>query len=149
MSTDRLPPAKQTRITPAETYLEQKVTASGNAIAWTVIQGRPQRMLLGGQLSERDSKKFRQLVDEWRRETFFSSSLTNNLSHPAYLTIMAMGQKGLPLILQELEKHGGQWTTALRYIVDRDEYPDKPEDVGKPRELKEAWLAWGRQNNFL
>jgi hypothetical protein len=93
--------------------------------------------------------RFQRLANRWREETFFSSSVTNNLAHPDFLAIMAMGEKALPLILKELQDHGGQWTTALRYIVDRDDYPDKPEDVGKPRELKEAWLAWGRRNNYL
>jgi hypothetical protein len=96
-----------------------------------------------------DCRRFQQLADQWREETFFSSSITENLSHPAYLTIMAMGEKALPLILQELEERGGQWTTALRYIVNLEDYPDKPSDEGKPRELKEAWLAWGRRNDFL
>jgi hypothetical protein len=62
---------------------------------------------------------------------------------------MAMGEKAVPLILQELQDRGGQWNMALRYIVDGEQYPDKPNDVGKPKELKEAWLAWGRQNNYL
>lgn len=96
-----------------------------------------------------DRQKFRRLANRWREETFFSSSITNNLFHPAYLKMMAMGEKALPLILHELEERGGQWIMALRHIVDEDEYPDKPNDVGKPKELKEAWLEWGRRNDYL
>ena len=94
-------------------------------------------------------ERFQRLADRWREETFYSSSITDNLAHPDYLTVMAMGERALPLILQELQERGGQWTTALRYIVDRDDYPDKPDDIGRPKELKEAWLAWGRRNNYL
>jgi len=96
-----------------------------------------------------DVARFQRLAEQWREETFLSSSITANLAHPAYLTVMAMGEKALPLILRELESRGGQWTTALRYIVNQDDYPDKPADIGKPRELKEAWLTWGRRNRLL
>jgi len=105
------------------------------------------RDLLAPTTNER--QKFRRLADRWREETFFSSSITNNLFHPAYLKITAMGEKALPLILRELEERGGQWFMALRNIVDEDEYPDKPNDIGKPKELKEAWLEWGHRNDYL
>src|SRR6185369_6317512 len=99
--------------------------------------------------TQRDEQKFQRLAHRWREETFVSSSITEILAHPDYLTVMAMGEKALPLILRELDQRGGMWTTALRYIVDRDVYPDKPQEMGKPRELTEAWLAWGRRNRLL
>ena len=50
---------------------------------------------------ERD---FHKLAEQWHVETRFHSSLSKKFMHPAYQTIMAMGDKALPLILTELQK---------------------------------------------
>lgn len=151
-----LPPSTEpitSRVTVAGTQHQEQVTTSqgSHLLVYASYGGAPylvsRRDLLAPTVKERG--KFRRLADQWREETFFSSSITDNLFHPAYLTIMAMGEKVVPLILRELADRGGQWITALRYIIDSEEYPDKPKDIGKPKELKEAWLEWGRQNDYL
>lgn len=149
-----LPPPQlplRDRVTVADTYQEQRVTPPSHldygSLTVTLVSG--DNLVNSTAVAPRVQARFRRLVDLWRDETFFSSSVTNNLYHPAYLKIMAMGERVLPLILRELEDRGGQWFMALRHIVDEREYPDKPNDIGKPKELKEAWLEWGRQNNYL
>jgi hypothetical protein len=99
--------------------------------------------------SAADEQKFHRLADRWRKETFFSSSITNNLTHPDYLRIMAMGERAIPLILRELEERGGHWFMALRYIVDENDNPVPPEHNGKIKLMTEDWLEWGRRNRYL
>ena len=152
MSTDTAQANPVMKVTPTTAEHRQAVTASTAPLLVIDRQGGQPYLMPRSDLNKptpQDEKRFRRLADECRRQTFFSSSITDNLYHPAYLTIIAMGEKGLSLILQELEARGGQWATALRYIVDREVYPDKPDDIGKPKELKEAWLEWGRRNNYL
>jgi uncharacterized protein YcaQ len=91
--------------------------------------------------------KFRMLADQWRKETMFVSSTTQKLFHPTYLKIIGMGWSAVPLILRELEQHGGHWFLALRSITDED--PVKPEDAGQIKKMAEAWLEWGKQNHYL
>src|SRR5688572_27742091 len=130
------------QVTPVASELRQAVTVSTGPLLIIDTRGGQPYLMSRSDLhrpTQRDEKRFQALVDQWRKEVFFSSSITDNLYHPAYLTIMAMGEKGISLILRELQERGGQWTTALRYIVDREAFPDKPEDAGKPKQLKEAW----------
>jgi hypothetical protein len=65
----------------------------------------------------------------------------------AHLAILAMGKPALPLILDELEQNGGHWFLALRLIAETDPVP--PEHAGKVKLMREDWLAWGRQKDFL
>jgi hypothetical protein len=92
-------------------------------------------------------RKFSALAEEWRNATMLSSSSTDRLSHPAYLKIIGMGPAAIPLILRELEQHGGHWFLALRSITDAD--PVQPEDAGKIKTMAEAWIRWGKQNGYL
>lgn len=150
-----LPPsteAVQSRVTVAGTDSRSSTTTSQAPLLVYASQGGTPYLMSRRDLlapTAEDRQRFQRLADQWRQETFFSSSITTNLFHPSYLKIMAMGEKALSLILQELEQRGGQWIMALRYIVDEDTHPDKPNDIGKPKELREAWLEWGRQNDYL
>jgi len=92
-------------------------------------------------------QKFKRLTDQWRKETFLSSSSTDIVYHPAYLKIIGMGKIVLPLILRELEQSGGHWFLALSSIT--DENPVNPDDAGKIKKMKDAWIQWGKQNHYL
>lgn len=89
--------------------------------------------------------EFSQLVEQWRRDTFFHSSLSKKFTHPAYVTIMAGGKSVLPFILKELENNPDHWFYALRFIVRKD-IATGSESFDDARE---AWLEWGRKNNYL
>ena len=48
--------------------------------------------------------------------------------HPAYLDIIGMGDKAVPLILRDLKKETSHWFIALRAITKSS--PVRPEDAG-------------------
>lgn len=93
--------------------------------------------------SDDDVKTFQKLADQWRRETMDISSLTEMVSHPAYLAIIGMGNVATPLLLSELEKKPSHWFVALAAINRCNPVPVA--DAGNLKKMTEAWLKWGRQ----
>lgn len=92
-----------------------------------------------------DESHFRQLAEQWRRETAHVSSLKQACLHPAYQRIIGMGPAVVPYLLRELEQAPDHWFWALNAITEED--PAQAEDTlaGATR----AWLAWGREKGFL
>ena len=95
----------------------------------------------------RTMANFNSNVARWKEETKFTSSLTEMLLHPAYQRIIGLGPDVLPFILRELADNGGHWFWALEAIS--GESPVRPEDQGRPRKMKEAWLTWGKSHLFI
>jgi len=87
----------------------------------------------------------RALIAQWREETKFTSSVEDIIFHPAYQRVMAKGKAALNCIFQDLEQNGGFWFWALQNITEQD--PVLPEHCIKA--AKEAWLAWGREHQYL
>lgn len=105
---------------------------------WSVVQiNRDPRDLT--------ESEFNELVAEWRKDTRFHSSLSRKFTHWAYVTIIAAGKAALPLILKELEARADHWFYALRFIARRD-VAAGTETVEQARQ---AWLSWGRENNYI
>lgn len=75
------------------------------------------------------------------------SSSTEKAVHPAYQRIIGLGPAVVPLVLRELEQHGGHWFWALRALT--GENPVRPEDAGQVRKMTESWLEWGRQRGLV
>jgi hypothetical protein len=92
-------------------------------------------------------RHFRELAKRWREETKTLSSTTDRAMHSAYQDIIGMGERVVPLILREMQEHGGHWFWALRHITRQN--PVRPEDAGKIQRMTEAWLRWGRENHYL
>ena len=90
--------------------------------------------------------RFRQLVDQWRRETVHLSNIRKKAVHPAYQEIIGMGEPAVALILQEMKRQPGQWFWALHAITGAD--PVAEDDRGKLLEMTAAWLEWGRQHGY-
>ena len=91
------------------------------------------------------ANEFNALVNEWKRETGFHSSLSEKFMHPAYQRIIAMGKPVLKYILRDLERTSAHWFHALRYIVNEDVA------VGTKTvaEARSAWLEWGYNNGYI
>lgn len=87
-------------------------------------------------LGRRD--QFDRLVKEWRRETAHISSVAKTSMHPAYQTIIGMGKEALPFIFEELERRGGHWFWALRFITQED----PASGCSDLESAKAAWLSW-------
>ena len=67
----------------------------------------------------KEEQEFRELADQWYRETRYLSSITRTVTHLAYQNIIGMGPAALPLILRELEERGGHWLWALNAITQK------------------------------
>jgi hypothetical protein len=93
------------------------------------------------------ANEFTKLEEKWKKETKAQSSVAAITMHPAYLDIIGMGDKAVPLILRDLKKETSHWFIALRAITKSS--PIKPEDAGNLKKMRDAWLKWGKENGFL
>ncbi len=100
------------------------------------------------QLEGGNQELFQTLADEWRRDTARLSLASDKVKHPAYQRIISMGRPAVPLILRDLDEHGGFWYNALESLADGST-PVRPQDRGNVKKMKAAWLQWGRDNGFI
>lgn len=91
------------------------------------------------------ASNFRELVEQWYRDTRHMSSATKMMKHPAYQRIVEMGESAVPLLLQELNSHHDHWLPALNEITGEDPAPEG----SNFSEAVEAWLEWGRKKGYL
>ena len=91
--------------------------------------------------------EFHSLAERWRQETGMHSSIPKIAMHPAYQRIIGMGEKAVPLILQELQNQPDHWFWALNTIT--GENPIPPEAAGNIRLMTEAWLEWGKKKGHI
>jgi hypothetical protein len=88
---------------------------------------------------------FKNLVEQWRKETSVLSSIQAKIFNPLYQRIMTLGTQALPLIFRELRDHGGQWYWALECITG-----DNPAAGAQNiSEAKRAWLTYAVQRGYL
>jgi len=90
-------------------------------------------------------KEFNELAAQWYQETRKLSLANQIVLHPAYQKIIGMGRDALPFIFRELKKTRGHWIWALAMIL-RD---DKAKPGMKFREAVDAWLEWGKTNDYI
>jgi hypothetical protein len=90
-------------------------------------------------------EQFRRLVKWWRDETSHLSVTFRKAMHPAYQQIIGMGADAVPLILLEMEEHGGYWFWALSAIT--GENPTRPNSSYE--EAIQSWLAWGKERRII
>jgi hypothetical protein len=88
---------------------------------------------------------FRELADQWRRETAHLSLAIKKVVHPAYQRIIGLGPDAVPLILRELQRRPGHWFWALKAITGED--PAQPEDTIS--QASQAWLRWGKERQYI
>jgi transposase-like protein len=91
-------------------------------------------------------QRFSNLVAVWKSDRGHSSKLTDLVIHPAYQQIIGMGDRAIPLLLEEMRERPDHWDWALRAITGSDPVPR--ESWGKLREIANAWLAWGKGNGY-
>lgn len=92
-------------------------------------------------------KDFVTLARQWKEACVFLSSTSAMVAHPAYQSIIELGQPAVPLLLQELEKEPVHWFEALKAITGED--PVARKDWGNISAMTSAWLAWGRSQNLV
>ncbi len=92
-------------------------------------------------------REFAELASRWHEETGMHSVQTRITSHPAYLRIIGMGERAIPLIIRDLQECGGNWYAALHAITGVSPLPaDARGDI--PR-MKAAWLQWAREHEYI
>jgi len=93
--------------------------------------------------------KFKALSEEWKRDTRFLSSITQISTHAAYQQIIGLGWNVLPFIFWELlqNEEPDHWFWALSAIT--GENPVKAEQQGKLLQMRDAWLKWGEEKNYV
>lgn len=110
----------------------------------------PERAAIGSEtdlaLGPRVRQRFSRLADEWRLGRGHSSKLTDLAMHPAYQQIIGMGERAVPLLLEEMKERPDQWDWALRAITGEDPVPR--DSWGKLNEIAAAWIAWGRERGY-
>ncbi len=92
-----------------------------------------------------DSAVFSIHVQKWHEERGFTSSPVAMAKCQSYRKIVEMGERALPFIMEDLEKHKEEpdlWFMALHEIT--GEIPIQEEDYGKTVRMAKAWLAWWR-----
>ncbi|MCI0641718.1 MAG: hypothetical protein L0Y72_32030 [Gemmataceae bacterium] len=91
--------------------------------------------------------EFRTLAERWKEACALLSSTSAMIAHPAYQSIIELGQPAVPLLLRELKKEPVHWFEALKAITGED--PVKPSDWGNISGMASAWLDWGRSRNLV
>ena len=96
--------------------------------------------------------RFRNLVEEWKQDTKYSSSIAAKTAHPAYQAIIGMGAPVLPILLSELSKNPDYWFVALRAISAASGHevnPVLPSDRGNLKAMAQSWVDWGEADGYL
>jgi hypothetical protein len=91
--------------------------------------------------------KFSRLEKKWKKETQFTSSLSDKYLHESYAGIIGMGPVAIPLILSSLRRSPTDWFYALRAITAANPVADQ--DAGDVKKMTEAWLRWGRERGLI
>jgi hypothetical protein len=91
--------------------------------------------------------EFKQLVEQWCKETAMFSMVERKAMHPSYQRIIGMGEAAIPLILNEMAQRSGHWFWALHAIT--GENPAPPEHAGNVQAMTDDWLRWGRENRYI
>lgn len=89
---------------------------------------------------------FNQLVASWKQDTMFSSSIHQVAMHPAYQSMMTLGEAVVPLILKAMsEDRSSSWFWALQAIA----LHDAAAGLETVDAAIEAWLNWGNEQSFI
>ncbi len=91
--------------------------------------------------------EFKALSMKWQSETGFYSTSVQKVND-TYLEIIAKGRNVIPYIIKEMEKGGSvHWHIALKAITGVNPVPI--EKMNQSKEVKRAWVEWGKKNNFI
>jgi hypothetical protein len=144
------------RFFPTKTFAEQGgvqayciETTYFGTIQGYVVDSLPVQVALPTEPPAEDWLKFQNLVGEWRQQRGAMSSITEAALCPAYQSIIGMGPAVVPFILSQLESEGDepdQWFWALMALTGAN--PVREENQGDYRQMAQAWLEWGRTQDY-
>lgn len=117
-----------------------------NALSFAVLEPIRSLVRVGAWSPSDDLKaQFDRLVDRWLKDTMISSSSTDMCMHEAYQQIIGLGERVVPLILEEMLGGYLHWGWALAAITRQD----PASNAKSPKEATEAWLQWGRSQRLI
>lgn len=91
--------------------------------------------------------EFTRLVTRWKTGHHRGLDVAQMVEHPAYQQIVEMGDHAVPLILEELEREVDHWFPALRQLTGASPVPE--ESKGNVMKMRDAWLGWGREEEYI
>lgn len=90
--------------------------------------------------------EFEKLVETWENAIKYQSLESQQIRHPAFLRIVAIGNKFLPQIFERFSRRPFlAWFRALEAITGED----PAATAESVEEAIENWKEWGRINNYL
>ena len=92
-------------------------------------------------------KEFNRLVVEWKAGRRRGADVVQMTEHPAYRRIIGMGERAVPLILEELERQSDHWFPALHELTGTSPVPE--ESKGNVAKMRRAWLDWGKNEAYI
>lgn len=100
------------------------------------------------QLTSSVETMFLDFAHEWDAETSFYSADWQIFGHHAYSKILGMGEAVVPLILERLQKNPiYRWLVAIHRIT--GENPVSPDHAGVIDLMRDDWLRWARDNDYM
>ena len=92
--------------------------------------------------------EFQELARKWKYETGHFSFVSQMITHPAYQSIIEMGEPAISLILKDLQDQPDHWFPALAAISGESPHiPD--EDRGRIRAISKIWIEWGKTKGYI
>jgi hypothetical protein len=92
-------------------------------------------------------ERFAQLVALWKDRSRHMSNTAQMAMLKPYQQIIGLGERAVPLILQELQREPDHWFWALEAITQVNPVPS--EAAGRVQQMADAWIAWGKQHGYL
>jgi hypothetical protein len=129
-----------------ETLANGNLTSSGYVYPVKVSESDCDVKIASAATAISDAAKFRQLADEWRRDTRYRSNISRAILHPSHIEIVRMDKEVvLPLIFAELRDRGGHWYWALHTLT-KQVIGSNDDSLAT---AKAKWLEWGRTHGYL
>lgn len=140
-----LPP--QNNLYSTSIYEVQTPTSEGGAFVFNFLKEMKNDGLVPYSFQTLESK-FNSLASTWKDEVLFSSSVSEMITNKSYLQIIALGEKALPLIFNEMKDQPDHWFAALSSITGGVN-PVKPENRGNIDKMTNDWINWGKKNGYV
>jgi hypothetical protein len=93
------------------------------------------------------ARDFERYKLQWKVQRSPASAPEDIIRGWPYRAIIALGPEVIPLLLRELEKEPDDWFWALAILTGANPVPE--DGKGKFAEMTKAWLAWGRENDYI
>lgn len=106
-----------------------------------------QRALIEGQTVAfaNVGEKFNALAEAW--ENYNAGRSILDYHQISYMQIIGMGLTVVPLLMKSMQSGQSKWVYALKCIT--GEQADTSEMLGDRLRVVDAWLKWGKRNDYL